>query len=181
MKLPQIGEVQTRPVRHVAIYHHQQLVLKAADKPGVLASTAHPTPQSLPKQGYLDAQATWAPAENALGALVHSHERFDDLVAALIAAGYDLLSIDDGELQRLLPGFRIWQGDACIGAVWNRPGQFMTLAEQPAVGQLQSDVATMTIYDAAQLESLYRAFATANDFEGLLAVIRSLGMTLAEI
>jgi hypothetical protein len=181
MKLPQIGEVQTRPVRHVAIYHHQQLVLKAADKPGVLASTAHPTPQSLPKQCYLDAQATWAPAENALGALVHSHERFDDFVDALLANGYDLLSIDDGELQRLLPGFRIYQGGAPIGAVWNRPGQFMTLAEQPAVGKLQSDFATMTIYDAAAMDPLYLAFATANDFGALLAAIQSLGMTLAEI
>lgn len=175
-------QVPMRPVRHVAVYQNHQLVLMAEDKPGVILSTAFPSPDGPPKHAFMTAQATWAEAEDELGPLIHSTSDFDAFLAALLDHRCDIRSIDAGTVpERLEQGWHICLDDSYIGAVWNVPGQWMTLKQQPIEGQLQSKFASMTVYDETQSTPLLAAFTKASNFKALLGKIEALGFVTAPI
>jgi hypothetical protein len=182
LQLPDGHQVPLRPVRHVAVYQNHQLVLMAEDKPGVILSTAFPSPDGPPKHAFMTAQATWAEAEDELGSLIHSTADFDGFLAALLDHRCDIRSIDAGTVpQRLEQGWHICLGDSLIGVVWNAPGQFMTLSQQPMEGHLQSKWASMTVYDEAYQPSLLAAFTKSSNSKALLHKIEELGLTMVDI
>jgi hypothetical protein len=174
--------VKVRPVRQVAVYKGLQLVLLAENKPGYLISTAMPAPNTgAPQHPFIHGEATWAPAEDELGSLLHASESFDAFLAALVAHGYDLLSVEDKVVaQQLDSGYRIYHGDRHVATAWPMAGQWMTLQQQPALGELRSAFATVTAYDPADAEAILQAFQHTINFVQFSKSLNAKGFWMEE-
>ncbi len=166
-----------RPIRHVAVYQAHQLVLQAADEPGFLLSTASPAPGGGTSHPWINAQAMRAAAENELGTLLRAANSFDEYLLALVVHGFDIFSMEGGAAPtELQEGYRIYASNQLIGVVWNHPGQFMTLQQQPEEGDLYSAFASMTVYELGHAEPLQKAFATTDTFTALLNALHGQGL-----
>jgi hypothetical protein len=194
--VPDIGEVinqatmqltgqentPARKVRHFAVYKNSRLVLKAEDKPGILLSTAAPGPEGPAKHAWINAQAYRSTVENELGALLRGSKNFDGFMGALLSNGYDLFSVDAGPLPpSIREGHRIADGNTLIAVVWDHPGQFSTLQQQPEVGSLNSGVASMVVYAAGKGSNFVQLFLRARSYEDLLEGVKSLRLKASSL
>ena len=145
-----------RAVREFAVYVEGRLALVVSDEPGTLRSTAGPPaggggppPPPGPPPGpgepmtterppgghpFLDAQAYDAVSEDRLRRLLLESASFDEYLERLIGAGFDIASCRplEGYDHELPGGVRLAGGDGPAGVCWPAPGQFTTLARQPA-------------------------------------------------
>ena len=69
------------------------------------------------------------------------------------------------------------RGGELAGACWPVPGQFTTLARQPAEDELGFDVATATAYRAACGAPMLEALQAARSFEDLLERLGAAGLS----
>ncbi len=174
--------ITMRATRHVAIYQGTQLVLLAEDKPGHLISTAAPNPNGLVKHPFINAKATWAPAEHQIGGILNQCNSFDNFLETLIENDFNVFSTEQGTApDEIEGGFRIHEGEALIGAVNSHPGQFMTLKAQAIEGQNQSEVATMTVYEAEKALQLFSALEGAGSLEELVSRVENLSFEIGEL
>lgn len=167
-----------REVRHFAVYLEGRLVLVVRDNPGTLRSTAPPPPGGPPPppppgapgdlppgvHPFIDAQAHDPVTEGRLRSLLDASSGFDDYLARLLGAGFDIAS----EIAHDLPGgVRLYDGETLAGACWPRRGQFTSLRRQPAEGELVFDAATVTAYDEGWSPRLLEALEAAADHGAL--------------
>jgi len=188
--------VTDRAVREFAVYVQGRLALVVSDEPGTLRSTAGPAaggvgppPPPGPPPGpgepmtterppgghpFLDAQAYDAVSEDRLRRLLLESASFDEYLERLIGAGFDIASCRplEGYDHELPGGVRLAGGEVPAGVCWPVPGQFTTLARQPAEDELVFDVATATAYDPAWAERMLEALRAASSFEDLLERLR---------
>jgi len=177
------AHVTDRAVRHFAIYAGDRLVLVVRDNPGTLRSTAGPAPGDPGPPGrpgtngpppgthpFIDAQAHDPAAESRLRELLDASSSFDDYLARLLDAGFDIASCrpERGLEYELPSGRRLYDGTELAGACWPTRGQFTTLLRQPAGDELAFDVATATAYRDAAATRLLEALAASGTFDELL-------------
>ncbi len=193
-----------RAVRQFAVYVDGRLALIVRDNPGTLRSTAGPPagvvhgggpppPPPGPPPGpdeplmpepppgthpFIDAQAYDPVSEDRLRRLLDDSSGFDDYLARLIDAGFDIASTrpDEGYDFELPPVVRLRAGSDLVGAVWPAPGQFTALARQPAEDELGSDIATATAYRTDWAPQILAAVQGADSFEELLERLRAAGL-----
>jgi len=190
-----------RAVREFAVYTDGRLALVARDEPGTLGSTAGPPagaggppPPPGPPPGpgeplnpepppgvhpFIDAQAYDPVSEDRLRRLLDESSSFDDYLERLLGAGFDIASCRPSEgLDYELPGtVRLTAAGELAGACWPVPGQFTTLARQPAEDELGFDVATATAYRAACGAPMLEALQAARSFEDLLERLGAAGLS----
>jgi hypothetical protein len=192
--------VTDRAVREFAVYTDGRLALVVSDEPGTLRSSAGPPadagppPPPGPPPGpgepmtterppgghpFLDAQAYDPVSEDRLRRLLLESSSFDDYLRRLIGAGFDIASCRplEGYDYELPGGVRLTAGGGPAGVCWPVPGQFTTLARQPAEDELVFDVATATAYDPAWGEPMLEALRVASSFEDLLERLRAAGLS----
>jgi hypothetical protein len=192
--------VTDRAVREFGVYTEGRLALIVSDEPGTLRSTtgppagAGPPPPPGPPPGpgepmtterppgghpFLDAQAYDAVSEDRLRRLLLESSSFDDYLRRLIGAGFDIASCRplEGYDYELPGGVRVSAGGEIAGVCWPLPGQFTTLARQPAGDELVFDVATATAYDPASGPPMLEALRAASSFEDLLERLRAAGLS----
>jgi len=183
-----------RDVRELAVYVDGRLALVARAEPGTLRSTAGPPPgvpgppgppgppgaDPGPQPGlhpFIDAQAHDPVSEGRLRALLDESSDFDDYLARLLGAGFDIASWQPLEAAYDLPdGRRLHDGDALVGAVWPRGGQFTSLRHQPVEGERVFEAATLTAYDEDWAPRLLDALEGAEDHGSLLERLREAGL-----
>jgi hypothetical protein len=181
-----------RHPRHFAVYTDGRLALVIRDNPGTLRSTAGPPPPAgdpgppgppgttdLPPgvHPFIDAEAHDPVSEGRLRELLDASSGFDDYVARLIDAGFDIASGRpweglDHELGR---GARLHDGDELAGVVWPRPGQFTTLEHQPDGDELVFD-ATATAYREPAAPRILEALRAGGSFEDLRERLAAAGL-----
>ncbi|HEX2901700.1 MAG TPA: hypothetical protein VHS96_18455, partial [Bacteroidia bacterium] len=149
---------------------------------GILLSTAHPAPEGPPKHPFINAQAYRSASENEVGALLRQSSSYDGFLQLLLSYGYDLFSVDNGPVPTSISeGYRIAKGNDLVAVVWEHPGQFSNIQQQPEMGQLTSTFASMVVYDAANGSDLMELFNTAKDFEDLLSGIEEARLKLGKV
>jgi hypothetical protein len=181
--------VTDRDVRHFVVYLGEVPVLEVRDNPGTLRSSAAPPPEpdeppppppDEPVPGghpFSDAQAYDPVTEGRLRALLDESSSFDDYLARLLAAGFDIASRQPHEPVYDMPeGARLHDGDALVGAVWPRAGQYTSLRRQPAEGELVFDAGTLTAYAEDWAPRLLEALERAEDPRALLERLRGAGL-----
>ena len=188
-----------REVRHFAVYGDGRLVLVVRDNPGTLRSTAGPPPGAAPPgppgppgedaalapgvHPFIDAQAHDPVTEGRLRALLDQASGFDDYLARLLAAGFDIASCLPGEGldYSLEDGVRLFDGDALAGACWAQRGQFTSLRRQPVEGELVFDHSTLTAYAEEWASRLLDALQQAGDHASLLERVPAAGLRTAAL
>ena len=183
-----------REVRHFAVYREGRLVLVVRDNPGTLRSTAGPPPGAGPPpppgppgedagpapglHPFIDAQAHDPVTEGRLRALLDRTSGFDEYLAELLAAGFDIASCLPGEGldYSLEDGARLYDGDALAGACWPQRGQFTSLRHQPVEGELVFDHSTLTAYAEEWGPRLLDAVEQAGDHASLLGLLGAAGL-----
>jgi hypothetical protein len=175
-----IDGVAARGTRLFHVYKGSLLVLKLEDRPGTLHSTAAPGPDGPPSHPFVHAIAVDALSENELGELLRRSAGFDDYLARLLGAGYDVASGEGGGEERP-GGSRIVGADGAAGVIWPQPGQFTTLGSQPASGLLIFDAATLTVYRPESAQALLSILQSAADYESLCRAIEAEGFRLEPI
>jgi hypothetical protein len=186
--------VNEREVRHFAVYVDGRLALVVRANPGTLRSTAGPGPGPPRPPGppgppgedpglppgvhpFIDAQARDPVSEGGLRALLDESSDFDSYLARLLDAGFDIASWQPEDPAYDLPGgARLHDGDALVGAVWPRRGQYTSLRRQPAEGELVFDAGTLTAYDEDWAPRLLDALEGAGDHRALLERLREAGL-----
>ena len=185
-----------RGVRHFAIYADDRLALVVRDNPGTLRSTAgralpagDPGPPGPPGTGglppdahpFIDAQAYDPAAESGLRELLDASSSFDEYLARLLDAGFDIASCrpERGLDYELPDGRRLYDGTELAGACWPTRGQFTTLLRQPAGDELAFDVATATAYGDAAAPRLLEALVASGTFDELLERLAAAGLNTA--
>jgi hypothetical protein len=182
-----------RAVRQFAVYTEGRLALVISDGPGTLRSAAGAPPPAgdpgppgppgttdLPPgvHPFIDAEAYDPVSEGRLRELLDASAGFDDYLARLVDAGFDIASCrpDEGYDFELPPVVRLRAGSDLVGAVWPAPGQFTALARQPAEDELGSEIATATAYRSDRAEQILAAVQGAGSFEELLERLRAAGL-----
>ena len=185
-----------RDIRHFVVYLGEVPVLEVRDNPGTLRSSAAPPPEpdeppppppgppgvaaDEPSPGghpFIDAQAYDPVTEGRLRALLDESSSFDDYLARLLDAGFDIASRQPHEPVYDLPeGVRLHDGDALVGVVWPRAGQYTSLRRQPAEGELVFDAGTLTAYAEDWAPRLLDALEGAEDHRALLERFRGAGL-----
>jgi hypothetical protein len=193
--------VTERDVRHFAIYREGRLVLVVRDNPGTLRSTAGPPaggggppppPPGPPGEDaglppgvhpFIDAQAHDPVTEGRLRALLDESTGFDDYLAKLLGAGFDIASCLPGEGldYGLSGGARLLDGDTLVGACWPRRGQFSSLRHQPVEGELVFDSAVLTAYAEDWAPRLLDALEHAGDHGELIERLGAAGLSTAAL
>jgi hypothetical protein len=185
--------VTVRDVRHFAVYADGRLALVIRDEPGTLRSTAGPAPPAgdpgppgppgttdLPPgvHPFIDAEAYDPVSEGRLRELLDGSASFDDYLARLLADGLDIASCrpEEGLAYELPPVTRVYDGDDLAGACWPAPGQFTTLASQPADGELVFEVATATAYREPAAQRILAALRESGGFADLLERLAAAGL-----
>ena len=79
-------------VRQLHFYKGRLLVLTVEDLPGLLFSTATPSPSGAPSHDFVNARAYDPYSENELGELLRKSGSFDHFVELMIHAGYNAIS-----------------------------------------------------------------------------------------
>jgi hypothetical protein len=195
--------VTDRDVRHFAVYTDGRLALVMRDEPGPLRSTAAPPagaggapPPPGPPPGpgeplnpelppgvhpFIDAHAYDPISEARLRRLLDESSSFDDYLARLVEAGFDIASCRPLEgLDYELPGtVRLTAEAEPAGACWPAPGQFTTLEHQPTDDEQVFEVATATAYRPASGAPLLEALEAAGSFEDLLERLRAAGFSVS--
>jgi hypothetical protein len=186
--------VTERDVRELAVYVDGRLALVARAEPGTLRSTAGPPPgvpgppgppgppgaDPGPQPGlhpFIDAQAHDPVSEGRLRGLLDESSGFDDYLARLLGAGFDIASWNELEPAYDRPGGRrLRDGDALVGAVWPQGGQFTSLRRQPVAGERVFAAATLTAYEDDWAPRLLDALEGAADHGSLLERLREAGL-----
>jgi hypothetical protein len=178
-----------RDVRHFAVYTEGRLALVIRDNPGTLRSSAGPPPPAgdpgppgppgttdLPPgvHPFIDAEAHDPVSEGRLRDLLDASSNFDDYLARLLDAGFDIASYRP-PAHELPPATRLHDGDGLAGACWPRPGQFTTLAHQPAGDDLLFD-ATATAYREDAARPMLDALRAASTYDELLGRLAAAGL-----
>jgi hypothetical protein len=151
-------------------------VLIVSDQPGRLHSNASPPPGGPPQHPFLDGTALDALSESQLGKLLRAAHSFDDYLAALIAAGYDIGSDDTLARSDPGPGARLADASGLLGALWQHSGQFTTLTHQPEPGQLIFAAAAVTLYREECGEDILKALSCVRTYKELVQVLRDQGI-----
>jgi hypothetical protein len=185
------GHMTDRDVRHFAVYSEGRLALVLRAEPGTLRSSAGPPPPAgepgppgppgttdLPPgvHPFVDADAHDPVSEGRLRELLDASSGFDDYLARLVDAGFDIASVHDGPDYEPGPATRLHDGDGLAGACWPRAGQFTTLAHQPADGELVFECATATAYRETAAPALLDALRSATGFDELLERLAAAGL-----
>jgi hypothetical protein len=187
--------VSERGVRELAVYVGGRLALVARAEPGTLRSTAGPPPGQPGPPGppgppggddpglppglhpFIDAQAHDPVSEGRLRALLDDSSDFDDYLARLLDAGFDIASWQPGDPAYDLPGgARLQDGDVLVGATWPRRGQYTSLRRQPAEGEMVFDAGTLTAYAEDWAPRMLDALEGAGDHGALLGRLRETGL-----
>ena len=171
-----LAHIPLRETRRFHVYKDRTHVLIVADQPGRLHSTAGPAPSGPPEHPFLDGIALDALSEHELGSLLRDSTSFDDYLARLVAAGYDIRSDDLPARADPGPSTRLADGSGLLGVIWQRAGQSTTLARQPAPGALIFEAAALTFYREAPAEQLLAALADARSFDALLQALQASGI-----
>ena len=129
---------------------------------------------------FIDAQAYDPVSEDRLRRLLDESSGFDDYLERLLGAGFNIASCRPSEgLDNELPGtVRLTAAGELAGACWPVPGQFTTLARQPAEDELAFDVATATAYRRGLWKRrCSRRCRRARSFEDLLERLGAAGLS----
>jgi hypothetical protein len=177
--------------RHFAVYTEGRLALEVRDEPGTLRSSAGPAPMPAGDPGppgppgttdlppgvhpFIDAQAHDPVSEGRLRELLDASSSFDDYLARLVDAAFDITSIHEGLDYELPPGARVYDADGLAGGCWPRPGQFTTLAHQPAANELLFH-ATATAYRESAAPAFLDALRASATFHELLERLAAAGL-----
>ena len=172
---------QGRDVRRFAAYRHGVLTTTLEDRPGQLRSTAGPPPEGLPQHPFLHGSAYDTLSEHELGTLLGASHSFDEYLSRLIAAGYDIASLEPPLPRLLRGGLRLYAADELVGVVWGRAGQLSTLTWQPQAGELQFPHATVTVYRQDRFEQLRDLLAATASWDELREALVAGGYQLAEV
>lgn len=170
-----------REIRHFTVYKQGMLALVIEDRPGQLHSTASPGPAGPPNHPFLNATAFYTVYEHEMGSLLRQANSFDQFVEFLIAAEYDIVSIEPPVPLKLEGGFRIQDTQGLVGVVWNRSGQFTSLLWQPMSGALVFEYATLTVYRNNKSEELLRLLQSTNSFKELYNSLEAQGDQLVPL
>jgi hypothetical protein len=182
-----------RDVRHFAVYTESRLALVVRSEPGTLRSSAGPPPPAgdpgppgppgttdLPPgvHPFIDAEAHDPVSEGRLRELLDASSDFDDYLARLLDAGFDIASYrpEEGPAYELPPATRLHDGDGLAGACWPRPGQFTTLRHQPAGDELVFDAATATAYREDAAPPMLDALRASTTHDELLERLAATGL-----
>jgi hypothetical protein len=76
--------------RSAQVFRADTLVLDVTDEPGVLLSTAAPPPGGAPAHPFVTGRAHDPFSEGELAAILSDSESYDDFLARLVAAGFDV-------------------------------------------------------------------------------------------
>lgn len=167
-----------RDVRHFYVYQGPRLALEIEDRPGTLHSRAGPPPGGPPHHPFIHATAYDALLENQLGALLRESSDFDDFLARLVAAGYDLMSAGDAWEMWVEPCYRLIDPLGVAGAAWPFAGQAACLWWQPPAGEYVFGHATVTVYRRDAADAILTELAATTEFEAFRDALESLGITL---
>jgi hypothetical protein len=170
-----------REVRRFWLYREGSLAMVVEDRPGTLHSRAAPGPSGPPRHPFVHATAYDALREDELGRLLRQATDFDDYLTRLIAAGYDVMSADDGWEMTIGPGFRLVDDRGLVGVVWPSRGQAACLWWQPPPGQFVYDHATLTPYRRDGADAVLAHLAATADFPTLRAALEGLGLRLVPL
>jgi hypothetical protein len=171
-----------RAVRRFTIYKSQHPVLTVSDEPGHLYSTAAPPPEGRPAHPFVDAQAYDPYSENELSLILQSSTSFDDFIAQLIRAGYDVASGNSAHPAEMAAPHRIEHAIGLAGVVWAAGGQFTTLQHQPENdGSLGFEHATLTAYREDCAEDMVNALKKTYSFDALRKALQQVDFRLIPI
>jgi hypothetical protein len=182
-----------RDARQFAVYTEGRLALVISEGPGTLRSSAGPPPPAgdpgppgppgttdLPPgvHPFIDAEAHDPVSESRLRELLDASSGFDDYLARLLDAGFDIASYrpEEGPAYELPPATRLHDGDGLAGACWPRRGQFTTLEHQPAGDELVFEAATATAYRESAAPAMLDALGGAGTFHELVARLGAAGL-----
>lgn len=175
-----MGYVDTpvRAIRHFNVYMGERLVLSVEDTPGRLYSVASPPPGGAPQHPFVNARAYDAFSEGDLATVLWNAADFDDFLAQLIADGMNIASWNDSSAAPRTEPWRLFRGDALVGAVWDRAGQFTALSHQPPFDALVFSHAMLTVYAIGEADTLLHLIQTTADFSELSQQLHQAGYTL---
>jgi hypothetical protein len=172
-----VGEASAaRGVRHFLVYRGRQLVLEIEDRPGTLHSRAAPGASGPPHHPFIHATAYDALSEDELGGLLRESRDFDDYLARLVAAGYDLMSATGGWEMRIEPGFRLVDSEGAAGVAWPFPGQAACAWWQPPPGEYQFEHATVTVYRREAADRVLAQLAATDSFPAFREALEREGL-----
>jgi hypothetical protein len=180
-----------RAVRHFAVYTEGRLALVVRSEPGTLRSSAGPAGLPAGDPGppgppgttdlppgvhpFIDAEAYDPVSEGRLRELLDASSGFDDYLAGLVDAGYDIASVHEAIEYEPGPAKRLHDADGLAGACWPRRGQFTTLVRQPAGDELVFDV-TATAYRESVAPVMLEALRSGGTFDELLERLAGSGL-----
>lgn len=168
-----------RVVRRYQVVRGRLPVLAIEGRKGRLYSLATlPEGMVAPEHPWLDGVSFDAANEHPLRLVMLASRDFDDFLARLVAAGYDLAA-DSGAGRRVLPTPQhLFSGTRAVAALWPTSGQLSSLGFQPEGEASTFAHALATAYAPEVMPHLQRALAATTSFEALLAALADSGLTL---
>jgi hypothetical protein len=167
-----------RPQRCFYGYKDGLHAFTVTDKPGYLVSTASPPPSGTPTHPFLELVAHQAFNEGEIATLLKQASSFDDYIALLLNAGYDIASDDTLSGKSPGVGVRLLADDVPVGAAWQSGGQFTCLWWQPLAGEMVFKPARLTIYLPVWEERLYTSLQAAGSYEDFCNNVQGQGLKL---
>jgi hypothetical protein len=105
--------------RHYFVFKADRAVLDLREGPGVIRSVAAPPPGwTPPSHPFVDASSLFPETEHRLRELLLASVSFDDLLAKLVADGFDLFPGDADRYGVDRPAERIEHDGKVVGARW---------------------------------------------------------------
>jgi hypothetical protein len=166
------------PPRPRHFYKGRILVLSIERGPGPIYSTASPPPTGAPIHPFLSARAYDPYSEDELGSLLRRAESFDQLIGALLDAGYDMTSTIGSPPPELGHGYRLSDQRGLAGAAWESTGLFTPWSPGEPV---PLEHAVVTSYRDDQDAPLLRLAAGAGSFGDLSSDLTQAGYDLCEL
>lgn len=174
--------IEKRKFRRFALYKNGILALILTDSPGVLISTAGPSPEGYPTHPFLSGEARYTLFEDEIRSVLEVSRDFDDFLDRLLQKNYDAVAIDQAPApDGIETAYRVYRSGKLKGFAVKSKGQSATLRRQPVEGQFVFNFAILTIYDESAGNLLVKSLPDAHSFDELIDEIKNLGYQLQAI